>query len=1083
MSSRQKAEGLRQKIDDILAAGGDMAVPILTAVNAAADMCPPLKSATGGALFIISEVQKFKENKKEWEDFGNYVVENVAEVVAAIKSYDPSAEAAKPWVESATKLDRALQKIKSEIERRRTKVEKRPALINTLSYLRNPGRIEGLKKDLDKALASFQLRTNLRIGVKLSAMEADSILGRLQYPDVAHHDSTQACLEGTRVGLTERIMAWCHNTGDSENRVMLLTAVAGAGKTSIAHTIAERCERECTLLMSFLFKAGEQSRPDSLFSGMARALANHDRRYRSSIVSALERDPTLSTAPFTMQFKKLVAPFFSHRPLLSDRPFVVIIDALDECDKEAFEPLANILRKEVPKLPSSIKFFITSRQFDLVNRFLSPDFPIDRLTIDLSDDMNVRDCALYIRSQLQMLKDCHPEIRHKLQDEEKMVQGILERAGGLFIWISTIFRYMKMANKDPMKTLGRLLSTGTDRSAISAEKTMDRLYTSILKKCDWRDEDFAHDYPVVMGAIFAAQQPLSATAWDAILSPFLNSSVRYTLAELAPLLSGVEEPHIPIRILHQSFRDFILDRIDPQSISLRCGPVDVGKENARVALRCTEILNQNLCSIEGLGLIENLSEQDELPRILPEQLSEHMHYACRQIIYHLSGVQEPSQELDESVHVFLSQQATPWVEICVRMGGYIGISILPEWVKLAVGQRSKDAICMLSNVLGQLYSNLVFFLRFGEAYEAANDSVVLCRHLVSVDSESYNPELARALHALYLALSKLGRNSEALPFIEDSVKLWRKSVAVDPALYTSYLAWSLNGLYCALSDLGRHSEALPFIEESVNLRRELVAVDPGSYTPDFAFSLHNLNVSLSNLGRYSEALPFIEESAQLWRKLVANHPGSYHANLAWSLNSLYCALSNLRRYSEALPFIEESVNLRRGLVAVHPASYTPDLALSLNNLCNALLFLRRHSEALPPIEESVKLQRKLVAIHPGSYTSDLAWSLNNLCHTLSGLGRHSEAVPFIEESIKLWRELIAVHPGSYNANLAWSLKNLYNALSNLGQHSEALPFIEESVELYRELVAVNPGLHTSNLDMSLNELRTALSNLGRIPKH
>ncbi|KAF8326363.1 uncharacterized protein EI90DRAFT_3070646 [Cantharellus anzutake] len=1083
MSSRQRAEGLRRKIDDILAAGGDMAIPILTAVNAAADMCPPLKSATSGALFIISEVQKFKENKKEWEDFGDYVADNVAEVLAAIKSYDPEAEAAKPWVESATKLDRALQKIKSEIERRRTKVEKRPALINTLSYLRNPGRIEGLKKDLDKALASFQLRTNFRIGVKLSAMEDDSILGRLQYPDVAHHDSTQACLEGTRVGLTERIMDWCHNTGDSENRVMLLTAVAGAGKTSIAHTIAERCERECTLLMSFHFKAGEQSRPDRLFSGMARALANHDQGYRSSITSALQRDPTLSTASFTMQFKKLVAPFLSHRPPLSDRPFVVIIDALDECDKEAFEPLANILRKEVPKLPSSIKFFITSRQFDLVNRFLSPDFPIDRLTIDLSDDMNVRDCATYIRSQLQMLKDCHPEIRHKLQDEEEMVQGILERAGGLFIWISTIFRYMKMANKDPMRTLGRLLSTGTDRSEISAEETMDRLYTSILKKCDWSDEDFTHDYPVVMGAIFAAQQPLSSTAWDAILSPLLNSSVRYTLAELAPLLSGVEEPHIPIRILHQSFRDFILDRIDPQSISLRCGLVDVGKENARVALRCTEILNQNLCSIEGLGLIENLFEKDELPRILPEKLSEHMHYACRQIIYHLSGVQEPSRELDESVHVFLSQQATPWVEICVRMEGYISISILPEWAKLAVGQRSKDAICTLSNVLCRVYSNLRFFSRFGEAYEAANDSVELCRYLVSVDSESYNPELARALRTLFSALSDLGRYSEALPFIENSVKLQRKLVYVHPGSYTSDLAWSLNSLYCALSNLGRHSEALPFIEESVKLWRELVAVYQGSYTPYLAMSLKNQYNALSNLGRHSEALSFIEESVKLQRELVVVYPGSYTPDLATSLNDLFAALSSLGRCSEALPFIEESIKLWRKLVAVYPGLYTSNLAWSLNNLYYALSNLGRHSEVLPFIEESVKLRRKLVAVHPRLYSAHLAQSLDNLYRALSDLGRHSEALPFIEESVKLQRKLLAVNPGSYNADLALSLKNLYNALSNLGRHSEALPFIEESVELYRELAAVNPGLHTSYLDISLNELRTALSNLGRIPSH
>ncbi|KAF8338708.1 uncharacterized protein EI90DRAFT_3117803 [Cantharellus anzutake] len=1062
MSLRQRAQGLRRKIDDILAAGGDMAIPILTAVDSAASVCPPLKSATGGALFIISEVQEFKENKKEWVNFGRYVVDNVAEVVAAIKSYDPSTEEAKPWVESAKKLDREAV-----------------GFNQCVVPLERSGRIDSLKKDLDKALASFQLRTNLTIGVKLSAMEDDSILGRLRYPDIAHYDSTQACLEGTRVGLIEHIMAWCRNTADSENRLALLSAVAGAGKTSIAHTIAERCAMERVLLLSFFFKAGEQSRPDYLFSGMARALAKRDRVYHSSIISALQDDPTLSTAPFVMQFRRLVAPPLLHNPPLSDRPMVVIIDALDECDDEAFEPLANILREEVPKLPSSIKFFITSRQFDRVNRFLSSHFPIDRFSIDLSEDANVQDCATYIRSQLETLKNCHPDMQHKLDDEEKTVEGILERAGGLFIWISTIFRYMRKASKDPMRTLEGLLGTGGKGSAISAEGMMDRLYSSILKKCGWEDEDFGRDYPVVMGAILVAQQPLSVAAWDAILSPFLKSSVRYTLAELAPLLSGLEDPDNPIRILHQSFRDFILERIDPQLISLHCNPVDVGRENARIAHRCTEILNQDLSSLEGLGLIKDLQRQDVLPHIPSEKLSEHLHYACRHTVYHLSGVQERSHGLDKSVGIFLSQQATCWAEVCVRTEGYISISILPQWPKLVVDQRSKAAVCMLANLLIRLQLNLGFFLRFREAYEAAKDSVVLCRCLVSVDSESYTPELARSLGALYLALSDLGRHSEALLFIEERVKLYRQLVAVHPGSYILYLASSLNNLFSSLSKLGRHLEALPFIEESVKLQRALVAIRPGLYNADLAWSLNSLYGALSNLGQHLEALPYIEESVKLRRDLVAVHPGSYNADLAFSLNSLYNALSKLGRHSEALPFIEETVKLRRELVTIHPGSYTPHLARSLNNLYLSLSNLGRHSEALPFIEECVKLQRELVAVHPGSYTPDLALSLGSLYSALSNLGRDLEALPFIEESVKLRRDLVAVHPGSYNADLAWSLNKLYAALANLGRHSEALPFVEESVKLQRELVAIHPGSYTPDLARSLNSLYEALSNLER----
>ncbi|KAF8344174.1 uncharacterized protein EI90DRAFT_53983 [Cantharellus anzutake] len=873
-------------------------------------------------------------------------------------------------------------------------------------------------------------------------------------------------------------MAWCRNTEDSENRLMLLTAVAGAGKTSIALTIAEQCasEGDVTLLLPFFFKAGERSRPDFLFSGMARALADHDPVYRTFITSALRNDPSLSTASFATQFKKLVAPSLLHKPPPSDRPMVIIIDALDECDKEAFESLAEILGDEVPRLPSSIKFFITSRQFDLVNRYLSPNYPIDHLTIDLLDEANVRDCARFIRFQLQKLKKLHWDLQRNLKDEDKMVQEISERANGLFIWISTIFRYMKMTNQDPMGTLKSLLDTGAKRPEVPAEKMMEDLYTSILKKCAWEDENFAHDYPIVMGAIFVAQEPLSITAWDSILSPFLKSSVRYALAELAPLLSGIEDSHIPVCILHQSFRDFIVDRIHPQTISLHCPPIVVGVENARVALRCTEILNKDLCSVKGLGLIENLSEKDEMPRIPPSELSEHFRYACRHIVHHLSGVKGPSEELAGLVGMFLSQEATRWMEVCVRMESYVSILLLPEWAKLAVDHR---AVSALADVLTKLPGTLQFFSRFQEAYKAANDSVVLCRYLVSVDSNSYTPDLARSLNNLYNAIDGLGRHSEALPIIEECVKLQRQLVAVDPGSYTPDLAGSLNNLHIALSNLGQHSEALPFIEESIILYRQLVAVNPGSYTPDLAMTLNNLTNALSNLGQHSEALPFIEQSVKLYHQLVAVNPGSYTPDLAMSLNNLCSALLLLRRHSEALPFIEESVKLYHQLVAVNPGSYTPDLAMSLNNLYNALSNLGRHSEALPFIEESVKLRRQLVAVNPGSYTPDLAMSLNNLYTALSDLGWHSEALPFIEECVKIRRQLVAVNPGAYAPKLAMSLNNLYNALSKLGQHSEALPFIEESVKLYHHLVAVNPGAYAPKLANSLKDLHNALTNLGR----
>ncbi|KAF8336277.1 uncharacterized protein EI90DRAFT_3014082 [Cantharellus anzutake] len=117
-----------------------------------------------------------------------------------------------------------------------------------------------------------------------------------------------------------------------------------------------------------------------------------------------------------------------------------------------------------------MKSFVTSRQFDLADRFLSPDSPIDHPSMDLSDDANVQDCALYIHMQRRELKEVH------LSLEASWRANLLEDklAGGLFIWINTAFRYVEA----------------------SAERMMDRLYTDILGKCNWDKEDFVHDYPM-----------------------------------------------------------------------------------------------------------------------------------------------------------------------------------------------------------------------------------------------------------------------------------------------------------------------------------------------------------------------------------------------------------------------------------------------------------------------------------------------------------------------------------------------------------------------------------------------------------
>ena len=186
-----------------------------------------------------------------------------------------------------------------------------------------------------------------------------------------------------------------------------------------------------------------------------------------------------------------------------------------------------------------------------------------------------------------------------------------------------------------------------------------------LSDCSWYDDGLgAAAFDDGMGF-----NPLSISA----------PTVQCTVAELTPLLVGIHESHTPIRILHQSFRDFIVER----AVAGQRYKVDTEKDHERMARRCFEIMNAELSNVGDLGRILSLEEKDPLPSISEGDVSEHLRYACRCAHVHASVVRTPSEELEVSIRRFIDGQIVNWIEVCVRMEGYIGISSFPEWAKVS----------------------------------------------------------------------------------------------------------------------------------------------------------------------------------------------------------------------------------------------------------------------------------------------------------------------------------------------------------------------------------------------------------------
>ncbi|KAF8737949.1 hypothetical protein AX14_012128 [Amanita brunnescens Koide BX004] len=186
----------------------------------------------------------------------------------------------------------------------------------------------------------------------------------------AFHDSKARfppprCYPETRVEVLKTITDWIDDP-DSRKRIFWLSGPAGAGKSAITQTIAERCKKT-QLAASFFFQRNTSDRgvADRLFLTLAWQLAMSIPEIRPYLESTLKTERSIHAKSIDVQFDSLFVQVFEK--LLRDKPdlrlqkSLVIIDAVDECatdlDQEMILALIGAqMSKTVP-----LRFLISSR--------------------------------------------------------------------------------------------------------------------------------------------------------------------------------------------------------------------------------------------------------------------------------------------------------------------------------------------------------------------------------------------------------------------------------------------------------------------------------------------------------------------------------------------------------------------------------------------------------------------------------------------------------------------------------------------------------------------------------------------------
>ncbi|KAH8710102.1 vegetative incompatibility protein HET-E-1 [Phaeosphaeriaceae sp. PMI808] len=488
------------------------------------------------------------------------------------------------------------------------------------------------------------------------------------------HSAT--CLEDTRVELRRDIMAWADS--DQGEHVFWLNGMAGTGKSTIARTVAQSLARRGQLGASFFFKKGEDERGQAgrLFTTIAADLTRRVPGVRQGVRRATEAEPNIPDRAMGEQFEKLILRPLSgiEQPLLKVSVVVVVIDALDECDKdEDARAIIQLLSRATEVRPVSLRVFVTSRPelpIRLGFRQLSGATYRGLALHDVPEEVIERDLAAFFRHELGRIGE-ERRLGADWPGDAKIIQ-LARMATPLFIFAATACRFIGDHRTNPR----RRLETVIQNPPTGEVSRLDRIYLPILEQLfdvedDDEREELAAEFREVVGSIVLLENPLPSNSLARLLG-VASDDVNSRLYSLHSVLSIPGDDDVPIRLLHKSFRDFVLD---PRKRGKSPFWVDERGTHERIATRCLQflsgpqVLKRDMCNLGKPGILRKQISSQVVDECFPAEVR----YACRHWVHHTRQGRIRVQD-GHLIHQFLKAHFLHWLE-CLSLIGEVSEAI------------------------------------------------------------------------------------------------------------------------------------------------------------------------------------------------------------------------------------------------------------------------------------------------------------------------------------------------------------------------------------------------------------------------
>ena len=485
---------------------------------------------------------------------------------------------------------------------------------------------------------------------------AESIdLNDMPYACGARFEREKGCLPGTRESFLEEILDVLNNADEDVPRVCLVTGVAGSGKSAVAHSIARLYDGQMRLGSSYCFSRTDAANrnPRNLFSTIARDLSDHDPQYKSALWQVVKDNRALRTSQSPMeQVERLIIEPSEHIDAIG--PLVIVIDALDESgDQATRRQLLRAISEQIAQdaLPRNLRFLITARPESDILSELPPGPQIIRKQMgDIPQHIVDDDIQKFIRHMLYR----YTELESYWPDQ-KWCRLLVHHSQTLFQWASTACNFIRGDGAVGLNLRKRFeLLVQTDNS--EGVHQLDKLYRTILEqqftldvaRCDFRE---------VMAVVLALKEPLSITSLSTLFAGRL--SIRDIIEPLGSLLDGVLDEEKPIRPLHTSFRDFLLDNTRSSVFHVHIQPQHSLCLGQALLACMRDMLRFNICDLKD-SRVYNTAVPD-LPNRVNKAIPPYLAYSCHYWMDHLQDVDCAPAMLNE-VTLFFKDMVPYWLE-------------------------------------------------------------------------------------------------------------------------------------------------------------------------------------------------------------------------------------------------------------------------------------------------------------------------------------------------------------------------------------------------------------------------------------